>query len=277
MVLWIGVVLVLVGLLAALWGAGRLSLYRAITGTETDGVLDVDSPGQVELSGTARPIDGRTIEGPLTGREALAAGWRVEEWDERGDHSHWNEVAEGYDSVPFRLDDGGAEIRVDPGSDAAGSGFVDALDLGDLSHSVAVGETTVDFRTLETVDQIPPDGSKPDRIARFEHNERTVGPHTDSITNLVDIGKKHGERRYHEGRIEPGDEVYLLGTVQPRDGEAAASHLQRSNAVVAPDGDDPFVLSARTRSELESATRLGMAALLGGLAAVVAGGYLILG
>lgn len=275
---WIGILLVLVGLVATGWGVGRASLYRTITGTPTSDVLDVDGRGRVELTGTARPIDGETVEGPLTGRPALATGWRVEEWDERGDNSHWNEVAEGYDSVPFELDDGSASIRVDPGDDASPSGFVDALDVGDLGHSVGVGETTVDFQTLETVDQIPPDGAKPDRIARFERAESTVHEHTGSITNVVDIGKKHGERRYWEGRIEPGEEVYLLGTVRPQDeGTGASGHLRRSDAEVAPAPDEPFLLSERGESALRSATQLGVVGLVAGLAMVLAGVYLLLG
>jgi hypothetical protein len=275
---WIGILLVLVGLVVTVWGVGRASLYRTITGTPTSSVLDVDGPGRVELEGTARPTDGRTTEGPLTGREALATGWRVEEWDERGDNAHWNEVAEGYDSVPFELDDGSASIRVDPGSDASASGFVDALDMGDLSHSVGVGETTVDFRTLETVDQIPPDGAKPGRIARFEQTEPTVDEHTGSITNVVDVGKKHGERRYHEGRIEPGEEVYLLGTVRAQDdGVGAGGHFRRSNAEAAAAADEPFLLSERDQSALRSATRLGFVGVVAGLSMVVAGGYVLFG
>lgn len=166
--------------------------------------------------------------------------------------------------MPFGLDDGTAAIAVYPGSDATSSLSVD-LDFGDLDHSVSVDDTTVDFRTLETVHKSAPDEPNPDRIDEFEQFQAVLRPRFERASGMLDAGKKAGERRYYEGTIEPGDEVYLLGAVRPRDGDARdATYLRPGDAVVEP-GDDQFVLSARSESELRSSTRLGVVALAVGL------------
>jgi len=267
---WLGISLLGVGVVACLWGYGRLSLYRTIAGTPTSDVADVDRPGVVELRGTAKAAGGETITAPLSGQEALAAGWRVEEWDQSGeDSSHWQEKAEGYDSVPFGLDDGTAAIAVYPGSDATSSASVD-LDFGDLDHSVRVDDATVDFRTLEVVHQSAPGEEKPDRIDEFEGMRAVLRPQPET-SGMMDLGKNHGERRYYEGTIEPGDEVYLLGRAVPQNDAASSVGFRPENAVVEPSGDGPFVLSQRSESELRSSTRLGLAGLAGGVVSCLAG------
>lgn len=71
---WLGIAVVGVGLAASLWGYDRLSLYRTIGETPTSEVSDVTESGLVELRGTAKSAGGRTLEAPLSGRAALAAG-----------------------------------------------------------------------------------------------------------------------------------------------------------------------------------------------------------
>ena len=112
--------------------------------------------------------------------------------------------------------------------------------------------------------------------------ERAVGRQTGSITNLVDIGNAHGDRRFSQGTIRAGDEVYLLGYARPRDGderERAADdpvsvRLRPGSTVVTPppEGEDgAFIVSERDEQRLLSESRWGRAVLVAGLFAVVVG------
>lgn len=272
--LWLGLGLVALGGLATVWGHTRNEYNRLVSDTPTSRVLDVDEPGLVELEGTVRTVgDGEeTMASPLQEADCVVAGWEVDEWDERGDSSHWQPVAEGYDSVPFELDDGSASVRVEPGVDADSGGITGRLaDVGDLDHSVRTEEATVDFDRLPVRAQVAPD-ERTAQVESFENQVPAVRPQTDSITNIVDVGNAHGERKYKEATIEPGDDVYVLGHVEPKAGDAGdAVRLRPEDAVVTPAGDERFVLSQRGEEALLDATRFGRVAFLGGLAVVCLG------
>ena len=107
----------------------------------------------------------------------------------------------------------------------------------------------LDDVSVET--SVPPDGDPPERIAAFVQGESAVDPQTDSITNVVDLGTKHGERRHYEQTITPGQEVYLLGEASA---VADATHPLGPDDVVVepPSGDDPMILSDQSEEELAS-------------------------
>ncbi|MFC6953828.1 hypothetical protein [Halorubellus litoreus] len=252
---------------ATTWGYKRRAYHQAIAGTPTSRILDVDEPGLVEVKGeVVEAADGNSkLQAPLSGTACVAAGWEVEEWDETGDNSDWRTIAEGYDSVPFRVDDGSAEIRVEPGADADSSSWTSNVSLGDLDHSVSVDGKTLDFQTLGVRHQVAPDDPKPARVEEFELRAPGIDEQTGSMFNAIDFGNAHGERKYSEGVVEPGDSVYLLGTVEPTDGDAHPDRrLRPEDAVVTPAGDDEFILSTRSEDELLSKARYGLPAMVVG-------------
>lgn len=269
----IAVIAFVLGGFAAGWGYKRYSYHRVISGTPTSRVLDVDTPGLVELKGEVVDAagDASMLEAPLSGTGCVAAGWEVDEWDETGDSSTWRTVAEGYDSVPFVVDDGSAEIRVDPGADADASSWTSNLSVGDLDHSVAVDGKTLDFQSLAVRHQVAPDEPKPGRVAAFERRAPGLHEQTGSIFNAIDFGNAHGERKYKEGVVEPGDSVYLLGTVEPTEGDAHPDRrLRPADAVVTPAGDDEFILSTRNEEQLLRKARWGLPAMVLGAVVMVA-------
>ncbi len=138
-----------------------------------------------------------------------------------------------------------------------------------------VDEATVDFRTLDFVGQFAPEDETPEPIQEFEVIAASVRPQPDSTGAVLDVGNAHGERRYYEGRIEPGEDVYLLGDAQPKD-DANPGRLRPEDAVVRP-GDERFLLSGRSESELIGATRLGFVLLVCGLLIVGVGVWVLLG
>jgi hypothetical protein len=273
-----GIIGVALGAFALVWGYNRRSYHQAIAGTPTTRVLDVDQPGRVELKGEVVPVDDDpALEAPLSGESCVAAGWKIEEWEESGDNASWHTIGEGYEAVPFHVDDGSAEIRVEPGSDADASNWTSNLSFGDLDESVDVDGVTVDFERLAVEHQLAPEDPKPGHVEEFERRVAGVSEQTDSITNIIDVGNAHGERKYNEGTIHAGDDVYLLGTVAARDGDAHPDRrLHPSDAVVRP-GDDEFILSTRSEAALLDKSRYGLPAMVLGAVLFAAGvGALVL-
>lgn len=281
----IGSLVALAGVGLSIYGWRRRRYHRAIVGTPTRDVRQVDRPGPVELVGEVVAADD-SFDAPLSGAdETVVAGWSVEEWSETGDHSRWTTVADGVDAVPFLLDDGTDRIRVDPGSHASRGGLLGRVtDLGDLADSVSAGPLTVDFERLPTVRRVGAEDPTPERVRRFVAHESTVDRQTGSLTNLIDVGNAHGDRRYAEGTIRVGDEVYLLGPVRPAHGDGRVdgdgnrdvdrrARLRPGDAVVrpAPDGEVPFLLSERSEDRLVASTRVWRYALGAGLLAVAVG------
>jgi hypothetical protein len=274
----IGLLVLLLGGVGVAWGYNRRSYHQVVAGTETTRALDVDTPGLVELKGEVVPADGGdTMQAPLSVENCVAAGWEVEEWNESGKSSSWNTIGSGYDAVPFLVDDGSAQIRVEPGTGSDATDWTSGLSIGDLDHSVSVNGATFDFDRLSTVHQVEPGDSTPRAVENFESSVPGVHEQSGSMFDALDFGKKHGERKYKEGTVEPGDDVYLLGTVTTADGDAHPDRrLRPEDAVVRP-GDDEFILSTRSEDELLSKSRWGLPAMAAGGLVMAAGLFVLLG
>ncbi|MDS0297387.1 hypothetical protein NDI76_01360 [Halogeometricum sp. S1BR25-6] len=109
----------------------------------------------------------------------------------------------------------------------------------------------------------------PERIAEFVRGEAGLSTQTDSITNVLDVGNEHGERRYYEGTLGPGDEIYLLG--RSRAVENATRPLKPDDVVVAPPDDGQFIISGRSEAELADSFGQYRYAYLGAAVAAVVG------
>lgn len=79
--------------------------------------------------------------------------------------------------------------------------------------------------------------------------ESSLDVPTDSLTNVVDVGHKHGARRYYESVLSPGDEVFVRGYGRRSDG---------GTVVVEPGANDdgPLFLSTRSRDAVEPGSDL---------------------
>jgi len=277
----IGLLVVAAGGVGVVWGYNRRSYQQAVAGTETTRALDVDEPGVVELKGEVVEVDGdgSRMEAPLSGEPCVAAGWEVDEWNESGKSSSWHTIAEGYESVPFLVDDGSARIRVEPGADSDASNWTTNLPLGDLDDSVSVDGATLDFQSLAVRHQVAPDDPKPARVEAFERRAPGIDEQSGAMLDVLDFGTAHGERKYKEGVVRPGDDVYLLGTVEPTHRDAAENvRLRPEDAVVRPTGEDEFILSTRTEDDLLRKTRWGLPAMiLGGIVSATGVVFLIAG
>lgn len=271
-----GVVLLLVASFAGVYGRRQHRKRALVAGTETTDVRDVREEGLVELTGTVRADD--PFDSPIGGERAVLSAWQVEEWDERGDSEMWETRAEGIYATPFELDDGTGRVRVDVGTrvnDTSTGTGIDEIQVGPvdvdrlLSDGVTVGDTLAALDGFSVATTVPPDADPPERIAAFVQGEGSVAAQTDSITNVVDFGNAHGERRYYEGTLGPGDDVYLLG--HARAAEGATHPLKPEDVVVEPVADSQFIISDRSESELVESFGGYRYAYAGAVVAAVAG------
>jgi hypothetical protein len=271
----VGVVLLLIAVFAAVYGRRQHRRSALIKDTETSNVRDIKKEGTVELKGTVRGDN--LFTSPIKGDESVLSAWEVEEWDETGDSGMWKTCATGIYSTPFELDDGTGRVYVDVGdyvNDASTGTGIDDIQVGPidvdrfLSNGVTVDNVLAALKRFSVEISIPPDTEPPERIAEFVQGEAGVGAQTGSITNVLDFGNKHGERRYYEGTLSPGDDIYLLG--QARAAENATHPLKPEDVVVTASDNNQFVISDKSEDELTESFSQYKYAYAGAIAAAAA-------
>ncbi|TYL40014.1 E3 ubiquitin ligase [Natronococcus pandeyae] len=245
----IGLGLVLLGLAALAVGCWKLRPAYHVYRGETDDVVAIErAEGPVELEGTASAVDG-TVTAPLTGTTCLAYEYEIEEFQSSGKNSSWNTVDEGSGSVPFRLEDETASVRVEP------AGATLALST-DASIEIDGGEP------------------EPERVREFLETESDL----DSQNTSFDLGVVElatgNDRKYHERRLEPGGDAYVLG--QSRYDVDARETMRDVSAVITNgDATPAFVVSDSCQEGTTwLLTRSALPWLLGGVALVLVGGWL---
>lgn len=252
------------------------TLQRKIEGTETTPTRNVRPETTVEVEGTITTAAADTIDPLLpTENDAVCCVWRVDTWDETGDTSTWNPSAIGAIAVPFTIADdyGEQEIIVgehhhDLGSTGASlqalRGFAKTVSTAqDMVQTGFVSdEVVVDMREWDEVLEVGPDEEPPETVAAFIEQTEAVGEASGSITNVVDIGRKHGRRRYRQATLAAGDEVYALGSAD-RDGGLRPGAGER---LIVGRGTEEELLGTIT-SRVRRGTAVSAVAVLAGLVA----------
>ncbi|MDS0284514.1 hypothetical protein [Haloarcula onubensis] len=250
-----GIVLLIIAGFAAVYGRRQHRKSALIETTETTDIRDIKEEGVVELKGTIRADE--PFDSPIKGKESTLSAWEVEEWDERGDSEMWETRATGVYTTPFELDDGTGRVRVNIGdyvSDPSSGTGVDEIQLGPidvdrfLANGVTVDNVLASLEGFSVETSVPPDAEPPERIETFIQAEAGVATQTDSITNILDFGNKHGERRYYEGTLSPSDDIYLLGEV--RAAQDATYPLKPENVIVTVPDSGQLIISDKSEKEL---------------------------
>jgi len=250
-----GFVLVGLGVAGLVFGRKQRSEYQTLSGTETTDVLSI-TPGPVEVSGTANPADDGVMRAPFSDTDCLLAEWEIEEWEEAGKHASWETKGASVERVPFVVDDGTGEVLVRPaGADV------------DLDETV---EETIEVGATE---------EPPGPIREFLALDATPEPSDEPLIEALDWGTTHGDRRYHQHLLTPGDEVYVHGTAAREPGNEWG---RRNYEIVdaADDGHsdaDLFLVSDFTETELLEDRRDYQLYLGGGLFAVLLGIGILVG
>lgn len=263
------VLVITLGFVSMYTGWKRRSIYAQMADAAPTPIGELSSPGVTEVEGTAVPVDD-PLSAPLTDRDSVLAAWTVEEWDERGDKSYWREVARGIETPGFEVSDGTAAVRVEPTSERETAGTWTQTSGVSASNGVRIDDVLAEFDSFPVEAELDPDETPSNSVRRL-HDDHGLYEDTDSITNVVDIGNKHGRRRYSEQIIEPGEDVYVLGQVRARE-DPSRTQFYPDDAVMTAPEDGLFVLSNQDETsieaEFESAARTK---LIAGAASTVVG------
>lgn len=261
--------LVTLGFVGIYTGWKRRQIRSQMTDVEPTPVRELASPGTVELSGTATPVDS-PLDAPLTDREAVVAAWLIEEWDERGDRGTWREVARGIETTAFEVDDGTGAVEVAPVSKRDTAGKWTQTTGVSAADGVRLDDVLAEFDSFPVQETVVPDEEPPDHARRL-HRDHGLYEDTGSVTNVADIGKKHGRRRYFAQVIEPGEETYVLGRVRARD-DRDRDRFRPGAAVVTTPDDGLFIVSNQDAASLEGEfASSARASLVGGAVSIIVG------
>ncbi|WP_135822832.1 GIDE domain-containing protein [Halostella litorea] len=227
----VSMIFVVVGLYMLNTGRTARARSERIDDTETTAVRELQ-PGTAEVKGVARPAaDGDVMESPITESEALATHVEMEEWESSGQGGgSWTTKHEDRAAVPMVVDDGTGEVRVDLPADGD-------LNVEKSRWKVGSGD------------------EPPERIERYLEAESEIDTATRRDIGPLSIGER---RRYSEGLIEPGEEVYVLGAAR----EEQSDWGERSYAIDATTDSGDFVLSDKSESELVNEGKRGGLVLL---------------
>lgn len=268
--LWIvPALLVTLGFVGLYTGWKRRDIHAQMANIDPTPVRELASPETVELEGNARPI-GEPFTAPLTDREAVVAAWKVEEWDERGDHENWREVARGVEIPRFELDDGSGIVEIEPVSKRDTAGKWTQTTGVSAADGVRLDDILAEFDSFPVQEKVDPDEEPPEGVRRLEQ-AHDLYEDTESVTNVVDIGKKHGRRRYFEQVIEPGTETYVLGHVQARD-DHTREHFRPEDAAITEPDEGVLLISNQDEASLEDEfAASAKARLAGGTVSLIVG------
>lgn len=195
--------------------------------------------GYATVGGEAGATGDSTITAPLSGREGIGYAYEIEQ------HTAgvgWWTVADGGDAVPFRVRGEDGSIRVDPGGEPP--------DVELRSSEVDVGATL-------------PDAAR-ERMRASEQFDIDEWPEY-LMGSLGDM------RRYGEGVLEPGEEVYVTGTRETQPGTNPPT-IGAETSVPFRIGTDP------PPADLDAETGRPAGLIVGtvvGLAFVLAGGVVL--
>lgn len=202
---------------------------------ETDEVTAVAdlSAGPAVVAGTARPVDDRRVEAPITGRPALAA-----EAEARGPRHYqgpggsvYRILAREHAAVPFVVEDDTGWVRVEPPE----SGTVD-VELATVA-SALFGE----FRGAHAVFWAPDGVPHAEGIRAFHERSGDLADDPFDRYGPFVVGSA---ARYSEGILRPDGEVWVHGTAVERDADWGEPGF-----AVTGDADARFVLSDRSPPE----------------------------
>lgn len=200
----IGALFLVIGLYAVNGGRNVRDRSERIAETDPSRAGDV-RPGPTKVKGTAEPTgEDATLEAPFSNAEALATHVEVE-GDLKGNVSGYETIYERQDAVPFLVDDGTGTVRVDP--------IPEEIDFDPELERAGVGE------------------EPSERVRRFVETAEVDEDTREMMTSRA-------TRRYHEGLVERGDEVFVFGEARP--GEYGDDYVIDR----APDGGE-FIVSQK--------------------------------
>ncbi|ELZ51250.1 hypothetical protein C464_01066 [Halorubrum coriense DSM 10284] len=238
----IGVAALVTGLAVIAYGAaGARDAIRVLRATAT-GPAELDgAERRIRVTGRAAEVDGETLPAPFGGDPCLCVEYDVSELRSQGKGQSWVTIDGGEAGVPFRVDDGGTGVRVDP---AAASFSLDVDEKVKLDAGEEPPERVRGF--IDAVDAVD------DTETGYEVGPLTIGDDP--------------RRRYVQRALRPGDEVTVVGDSEAFP-DAPVGEVKSRIA-----GGSPFVVSdaSARRTALGLVGGAVVPLVLGAVALVVA-------
>ncbi|TKX72720.1 GIDE domain-containing protein [Halorubrum sp. GN11GM_10-3_MGM] len=183
----VGVAALALGLVFLARGAsGAADAVRVLRTTATSPAGLDGAERRIRVTGRAAAVDDETLPAPFGGDPCLCVDYDVSEFRSQGKGQSWVTIDGGEAGVPFRVDDGGTGVRVDPGT-ASFSLDVDAKVKVDAAEEPP--EHVRGF--IDAVDEVD------DTETGYEVGPLTIGDDP--------------RRRYVQRTLRPGDEVTVVG------------------------------------------------------------------
>ncbi|MDV7349777.1 GIDE domain-containing protein [Halorubrum distributum] len=183
----IGVAALALGVAFLARGAsGTVDAVRLLRTTATSPAGLDGAERQIRVRGRVAAVDDETLPAPFGGDPCCCVEYDVSELRSQGKGQSWVTIDGGEAGVPFRVDDGGTGVRVDPAA-AAFSLAVDEkvkLDAGEEPPERVRG-------FIDAVDEVD------DTETGYEVGPLTIGDDP--------------RRRYVQRTLRPGDEVTVVG------------------------------------------------------------------
>ncbi|EMA71177.1 GIDE domain-containing protein [Halorubrum distributum] len=238
----IGVAALALGVAFLARGAsGTVDAVRLLRTTATSPAGLDGAERRIRVTGRVAAVDDETLPAPFGGDPCCCVEYDVSELRSQGKGQSWVTIDGGEAGVPFRVDDGGTGVRVDPAA-AAFSLAVDEkvkLDAGEEPPERVRG-------FIDAVDEVD------DTETGYEIGPLTIGDDP--------------RRRYVQRTLRPGDEVTVVGDSEAFP-DAPVSEVKSRIA----DGS-PFVVSdaSARRTALRMVGGSAVPILLGAVALGVA-------
>lgn len=238
----VGAAALVVGVALLGYGAaGARDAVRVLRATATSPAGLGGAERQRRVTGRAAAVDGETLPAPFGGDPCLCVEYDVSELRSQGKGQSWVTIDGGEAGVPFRVEDGGTGVRVDP---AAAAFSLDVDEKVKLDAGEEPPERVRGF--IDAVDEVD------DTETGYEVGPLTIGDDP--------------RRRYVQRALRPGDEVTVVG-----DGEAFPdAPVGEVKSRIA--GGSPFVVSdaSARRTALRLVGGSAVPVLLGAVALAVA-------
>lgn len=233
---WIALFGTGLGVLGAYIAKDQYGKVQLMRNTPTSKVRSL-AVGAAELKGTAHPVD-ESLTSPLRHNDACMYSLKVEEYrrDQDDSGSNWETVLRLSDEVPFHVDDGTGEVRVEPADASLEIEIEEKVRVDDHDEPpAALGEWAEQQGMVESAEA-------PDREGVKGWMKDKWDAATASRAEKHLLHESNYDRRYRERVLEVGEETYVFGGAYPRDGSGSAKNPE--NLVMEThEGTDVFIVS----------------------------------
>lgn len=209
-------------------GVRNYRSMASVTGTDASPVADLRPGETVAVEGTVVALDDDRAEGPLFGETGVAVATDVVAVSDSGNRRTHN----GVRSVPFAVEDDTGRVRVEVPAAAT----VEPAETTHEVYNYAYEEGDIPDGAMEYSEKVPLGnlrGPPPDHVREFQREVEGL----DDPEEMTTLRGGSPKRRYEEGGIGPGDEVYVQGRAVERGGDWGEAGLAIAG------GDDPSSVS----------------------------------